>query len=72
MRDNDGLIDFPAYVRAGDTVLYIYPEGDTDMVKIIALRPDYVAVELPNGKRIVVEPEDVGIDVDDLIVPVWD
>jgi len=59
-------------IRTGDEVLYIYPEGDTDYVTILALRPDYVAVKLPNGKRIVVLPEDIGIGVDDDIVPVWD
>jgi hypothetical protein len=48
--------------EVGDDVLYVYPEGDCDNVKVINYTPDreHYLVMFPNGVTLWILPEEIG------------
>lgn len=59
-------------VRTGSQALLTYPEGDCDTVTVLSLDRGSARVVTARGQRYTVELEDLGIGVDESIVPVYD
>lgn len=59
-------------LRTGSEALLSYPEGDADVVTIVALNGSAATVRLPSGSHRIVPIESIGIGVDDAITAVFD